>query len=285
MQNSQGDDRPIGVFDSGVGGLTVVSAIRDLLPDEEIYYFGDTARCPYGDREPEEVRTFSREVLDYLYDLDVKMFVVACNTATATALPLLKQRYDIPVLGVIEPGARAAVLATRTERIGVIGTAVTIASGAYETAIHAIAPQAKVFSAACPRFVPLVERGVVAGAAVQAIIEDSLHDLLGQDIDTLILGCTHYPLLSDAIARVVGPSVRLISSAHETARQVQRELNQLGALRNAERGPVHHRFFTSGDGSRMRHALHQWLNESPKTVDVTSVQQPLSVLVKGGRMV
>lgn len=272
MQRSQGNDRPIGVFDSGVGGLTVVSAIRDLMPSEHIYYFGDTARCPYGDRDPHEVRTYSREVLDYLYDLGVKMFVVACNTATATALPMLRARYDIPVIGVIGPGARAALRETETGRIGVIGTAVTVASEAYPIAIHTTAPAVKVFSAACPEFVPLVEQGLVAGEVVESVVQRALADLLAYDIDSLILGCTHYPLLVEPIQTVAGPHVRLISSAHETAREVQSELRRLGIERESGRdGRASSRFYTSGDGTRMRRALHMWLNESPDTVDVRIV--------------
>lgn len=267
------DNRPIGVFDSGVGGLTVVSALRTLMPDEDIFYFGDMARCPYGDRHPLDVQQFSREVLDFLYDQGVKVLVVACNTATATALPMLQARYDVPVIGVIQPGARAAVLATRTRRIGVIGTAVTIGSEAYPKAVHSIAPDVEVFSSACPKFVPLVEQGLVAGADVEAVICESLHTLLENDVDTLVLGCTHYPLLAPSIQAVTGPQVRLISSAAETAAEVRTLLSESYAFhspRQSGEHPANH-FFTSSDGPRMSRALDLWLGDAGEGRVVISV--------------
>lgn len=284
MENRSGDDRPIGVFDSGVGGLTVVSALRERLPQERICYFGDTARCPYGDRDPHEVQMYAREVLDFLLEQNVKLFVVACNTATATALPLLQARYSIPVLGVIAPGARAALRETQSGRIGVIGTAVTVASDAYRLAVKMLSPDVEVFSAACPGFVPLVEQGLVAGAAVESVISDSLSGLLQYGIDTLILGCTHYPLLAQSISTVVGSSVRLISSADETAREVETTLRQMNALHTQEPKGVRapDRFYTSGDGSRMRRALQMWLGESFDAVDVQTVPVHSLATAQGG---
>ncbi|MCL6442958.1 MAG: glutamate racemase [Alicyclobacillus sp.] len=246
------------MFDSGIGGLTVASAIAAELPNERIFYFGDTARCPYGDRTVEEVITYSRQVLDYLYDLGVKMLVIACNTATAAALPALEPRYDVPVIGVIQPGARAAASASCCRRIGVIGTAVTIRSGAYERAIRSLLPDAQVWSLACPSFVPMVERGEWAGARVEAAVAEALAPLRAVDVDTLILGCTHYPLLQAVIQRVMGDRVRLISSAEETAREVGRVLAGLDLLRTGD-PPPEHLLFTSGHPSSMRSALRRWL--------------------------
>jgi glutamate racemase len=249
---------PIGVFDSGVGGLTVASAIKAELPNETITYFGDTARCPYGDRTPEQVLEFSTEICDFLVQRGVKMLVVACNTATAVALPTLQQRYRIPVLGVVRPGARAAVLATKTKRIGVIGTAVTVASGVYERAIKALLPDAEVYSLACPEFVPLVERGETSGQHVERIVKERLQPLQERDIDTLILGCTHYPHLGSVIQRAVGDNVRLISSAYETAREVKAVLSDQVGKTNRVESPAD-QYFTSGDGVRMQHALEKWM--------------------------
>jgi glutamate racemase len=269
-------DRPIAVFDSGIGGLTVASAIAEELPNEQIFYFGDTARCPYGDRPPAEVREFSLQIYDFLRALDVKLLVVACNTATAAALPDLVARSDIPVIGVIGPGARAAVKATskRRRRVGVIGTAVTIASGAYAEAIHELDPQVDVLSLACPRFVPLVEAGRWDGPDVERVIRETLLPLSICDIDTLILGCTHYPLLQAPIARVMGPSVQLISSAAETAKEVQRVLDSSGLLRQDDT-PPRHRFYTTGDGERMRIAVTNWLSLDAEDVDLFTVDPRL----------
>ncbi|MBX5437845.1 MAG: glutamate racemase [Alicyclobacillaceae bacterium] len=252
-------DQPIGVFDSGIGGLTVAAAIAEALPNERIFYFGDTARCPYGDRSVDEVVSFSRQVLDFLYALGVKMLVVACNTATAAALPALRSRYPVPVLGVVEPGARAAVAASSRGRIGVIGTAVTIRSGAYEQSIKNIMPDAQVWSLACPSLVPLVERGEWSGQAVEEEVRRALAPLRWVDLDTLILGCTHYPLLQGVIQRAMGNGVRLISSAEETSREVGRVLASLCLLRRATEPPVH-RLFTSGDPERMAVAAQRWLS-------------------------
>ncbi|OFW75053.1 MAG: glutamate racemase, partial [Alicyclobacillus sp. RIFOXYA1_FULL_53_8] len=231
------DVRPIGVFDSGIGGLTVAAAISRELPNEQIYYFGDTARCPYGDRDPEEVVQYSIQVLDFLYEQGVKMLVVACNTATAAALPILVERYDVPVLGVIQPGARAATTISGHGKIGVIGTAVTVRSGAYEWAVKEVDNSADVISLACPAFVPLVERGDLQGPEVESIVRESLETLVAQSVDTLILGCTHYPLLQDTIQLVMGSRVRLISSAEETAREVRLRLAAAGELNTSNFHP------------------------------------------------
>lgn len=263
--------RPIGVFDSGIGGLTVAAAISRELPNEQIYYFGDTARCPYGDRDPEEVVQYSIQVLDFLYAQGVKMLVVACNTATAVALPILVARYKVPVLGVIQPGARAATASTGHGKIGVIGTAVTIGSGAYERAVKEVDKSADVHSLACPAFVPLVERGDWRGPEVESIVRQSLDSLLAESVDTLILGCTHYPLLQETIQLVMGSHVRLISSAEETAREVRLRLSATGELHRSTLR-LEHQYFTSGEGERLRSALAQWFEGATETAQVRQVQ-------------
>jgi glutamate racemase len=254
---------PIGVFDSGIGGLTVVKSLLRELPNEQIFYFGDTARCPYGSRPKHEVYTFAQEILDYLYALGVKALVIACNTATAVALKDLRHRYDVPVIGVVEPGARAAVRASASGRVGVIGTEVTIQSGAYERAILQLNPGFQVFSHATPSFVPWVERGIWSGDAVDADVMQALHPLQSMGIDTLILGCTHYPLLSGPIEKAMGTTVRLISSAEETAKEVKHILTERGELNQGAPGP--HRFMASGDVRGMAQALREWL-DAPKAV-------------------
>ncbi|MCF8563516.1 glutamate racemase [Alicyclobacillus tolerans] len=267
--------RPIGVFDSGIGGLTVAAAIAAELPNEQIFYFGDTARCPYGDRDPAEVAEFSIEVLDFLYAQGVKLLVVACNTATAVALPILEKRYKVPVIGVIQPGSRAAAKTTNHKRIGVIGTAVTIHTGAYERAVKSLDPNANVHSLACPAFVPLVESGQWSGPDVEKTVLQSLLPLMEERVDTLILGCTHYPLLQETIQQVVGNDVRLISSAYETAVEVRAVLTARNELRE-QTGHVQNRYYTSGDGTKMRAALQHWLNLSDDRAEVLTVPIPAS---------
>lgn len=224
-------ERPIGVFDSGIGGLTVVRALMARLPREHILYFGDSARVPYGTKSPETVTRFSIENTRFLVRRDVKFLVVACNTASALALPVLQRRFELPMLGVIEPGAKAAVARTRNRKIGVIGTIGTIASGVYERMILALEPRATVVEAPCPLFVPLAEEGWTEGPVVEQVAHVYLDPLLETGIDTLILGCTHYPLLKDVIARVAGPDVALIDTAEETVRLVRRHLADLGLER------------------------------------------------------
>lgn len=208
---------PIGVFDSGIGGLTVVRELARQLPNESIIYFGDTARVPYGPKSPETVIRYSREITSFLRDQGVKAVVVACNTATAHALPTLREEYDLPIIGVIEPGSRAAARATRSGNVGVIGTQGTISSGAYERAIAAELPTAHITARACPLFVPLIEEGWLETEATHLIASEYLGGFVEAKIDTLVLGCTHYPLLKRAIGEVVGRQVRLIDSAEETA--------------------------------------------------------------------
>ena len=238
---------PIGMFDSGVGGLTVARSVIDLLPHEDLVYFGDWARCPYGPRPHDEVRRFAIEIMDALVAENVKLLVIACNSAaSAGALEEAKGRYDIPVISVIEPGARAALAATRSGKIGVIGTKATIESGSYERSIRTAAGDAKVTSAACPEFVDFVERGDTASDELVAIAEGYLAPLKRSGADTVILGCTHYPLLSGVIQYVMGDQVVLISSAEATANEVFARLHDEGLL-NHKRDEPCHRFLSSAE--------------------------------------
>jgi glutamate racemase len=220
------DLRPIGVFDSGIGGLTVVKALRDLLPNENIFYLGDTARVPYGPKSPETVQRYAVELAGMLMERNAKALVVACNTVSSVALPLLTQKFSVPVIGVIEPGARAALQATRNRHIGVIGTRATIRSGAYEKALRAAASNVRVSSRACPLLVPLIEEGLLNDDVTDQMIMRYLEPLLADGIDTLVLGCTHYPLLTNAIARAVKRQIMLVDSAQNCARAVEETLDR-----------------------------------------------------------
>ena len=237
-------NRPIGMFDSGVGGLTVARAVIDLLPNEDLIYFGDTARCPYGPRPQQEVRRFALEIMDSLVEEDVKLLVIACNAASSTALADARNRYDVPVIGVIEPGVRAAIAATRNRRIGLIGTEVTVRSGAYDEAITASRANVTLISKACPLFVDFVEKGDTTSDDVVAAAEEYLGPLKSEDVDTLLLGCTHYPLLSGVIQYVMGEGVVLVSSAESTANEVFAKLRNDGLL-NAPSRTGSHRFISS----------------------------------------
>lgn len=219
---------PIGVFDSGMGGLTVVREMIRQLPNESIIYFGDTARVPYGPKSPDTVLRYSREITSYLVGEGVKALVVACNTATAHALPALREEFAIPIIGVIEPGARAAVASTKTNRIGVIGTAGTIKSRAYEKEIKKLLPSANVTAQACALFAPLVEEGWLDSEVTRAVARNYLAPIVSAEVDTLVLGCTHYPLMKTVIGNVVGREVRLIDSAYETARETGQVLRANG---------------------------------------------------------
>ena len=219
---------PIGLFDSGVGGLTVLKEVARQLPQESTLYFGDTARVPYGSKSRDVIIRFSFEISEFLLKEKIKMLVVACNTASAFALRELRAKFSIPIIGVIAPGAHAALAATRTRRVGVIGTEGTIESKAYADAIHYLDPGIEVIGQACPLIVPLVEEGWLDKPVAREIVKEYLTPLLDQKIDTLVLGCTHYPLLKNLLAGVAGPAVTLIDSAEETARRVGLELQHLG---------------------------------------------------------
>jgi glutamate racemase len=235
---------PIGVFDSGMGGLTVVREMISQLPNESIIYFGDTARVPYGPKSPDTVLRYSREITSYLKGEGVKALVVACNTATAHALPALREEFDLPMVGVIEPGARAAASVTRSKRVGVIGTIGTIKSRAYEKEIKKILPDVNVTAHACALFVPLVEEGWIDTEPTRAIARTYLEPFVSAEVDTLVLGCTHYPLMKTVIGQVLGRDVRLIDSAHETAREAGEVLKAWG-LENEKPNEARYRFIAS----------------------------------------
>jgi glutamate racemase len=226
-------ERPIGVFDSGIGGLTVVAALRRTLPGEKILYLGDTARVPYGGKSPETVTRYSKEISDLLVAEGAKMIVAACNTASALAVPSLALSYPVPLVGVIEPGAAAAVLATRNGKIGVIATRATINSDAYGKAIRALDPAVSVTAVACPLLVPLIEEGLFDDEITRTMLRRYLDPLLRAGIDTLVLGCTHYPLLKSVIARLCGKRVTLVDSAENCALAVRALLAPSGCLSQA----------------------------------------------------
>jgi glutamate racemase len=255
------DARPIGVFDSGVGGLTVVRAIVDLLPNEPIVYIGDNARFPYGPRSVEEIRSFGLEIAAELVRRDVKMLVVACNSIEVAAIADVADAHGVPVVGVVDPGARAAVHATRNGRIGMIGTVATVSSRAYDRAVAGVDPGVRLFPAACPAFVDFVERGDTGSDALLQLARGYLGPLTLEGIDTLILGCTHYPMLSGLIQMVMGEDVVLVSSAEETAKDVYATLRTAG-LRRTEGGDPPHEFLTTGDPEAFRRIAHHFLGPS-----------------------
>lgn len=250
-----------------MGGLTVVKEVMRQLPRERIIYFGDTGRAPYGPRPAEEVIRFTREIVDFLARFDPKLIVVACNTATAYALEAIRPHVKAPVVGVIRPGARAAVKRTTTGTIGVIGTEGTIRSGAYERVLKSLSPRIQVVSLACPMFVPIVERGAFQSPETYRIVAETLKPLRRTPIDTLILGCTHYPFLADAISAAMGPDIALISSAQETARDISTMLQESGRLSEWTDVPVHH-FYCSGDPELFQTIARQWLKEQTAGVPI-----------------
>ena len=261
-----GAERPIGVFDSGVGGLTVVRAIEELLPQEHLVYFGDTARTPYGPRSVDEVRSFAFEIMDLMATQDVKMLVIACNAMTAAAYEEARDRYGLPVIGVIEPAVHSAVRATHNNRIGMIGTEATVKSGAYDRAVARTGKDVELLSRACPVFVEFVERGDTSSPELFDAARRYLAPLKRADVDTLILGCTHYPMLSGLIAEVIGRDVALISSAEETAKDVYAALLAGDLLAS---GSSTHEFVCTGDPGNFRAIAERFL--SPSIPEVRSV--------------
>jgi glutamate racemase len=262
------DDRPIGVFDSSVGGLTVARAIADQLPNEALLYVGDGARFPYGPRAVEEIRGFAMEIAGWLVERDVKMLVVACNSVEVSAIGDIAAAHDVPVLGVVNPGARAAVAASRNKIVGVIGTAATVATGAYE---RALGGSVQLHAAACPVFVEHVERGDTTSPALRDAARGYLAPLKEAGIDTLILGCTHYPLLAGLLQMELGPDVVLVSSAEETAKDVYAALSRADALRE-DPAPPAHVFLTTGEVRGFREVAERfWGHElAVDTVQVGS---------------
>jgi glutamate racemase len=258
---------PIGLFDSGVGGLTVLREVAKQLPSESTVYFGDTARVPYGSKSRDVITRFSLEITQFLLQEKVKMIVVACNTASAFAMSALRGRFDVPVIGVIEPGAQAALAGTKSKRIGVIGTEGTIESHAYTEAIHRLSPEAQVFGQACPLIVPLVEEGWLEKPVALEIVKEYLVPLLQNNIDTMVLGCTHYPL-----SRGAGPSVRLIDSAEETTRTVGRELKTL-QLEAPKGSPVVRRCFVSDAPEKFEKIGQRFLGQAIPGVTRVDISQ------------
>ncbi len=238
------DNRPIGIFDSGLGGLTVLKAVQELLPHESLIYFGDNGRTPYGTKSPETVLKYTFQDINFLLEHQVKMIVIACNTASACSLDAVLKQYQLPIVEVVGPGSRAAVRTSKSGRIGVIGTPATVASGVYERAIHAVDSQATYFGKACPLFVPLVEEGWWDREVTALTVREYMKPLKEVGVDTVVLGCTHYPLLQPVIQQEMGVSVTLVNSALEVAREVQAVLTAQGlATDTKEVGTV--RFFTS----------------------------------------
>jgi glutamate racemase len=264
------DPPPIGVFDSGVGGLTVVRAIVDLLPREPILYLGDNGRFPYGPRPVEEIRRFALEIAEVLVARGVKMLVVACNSIEVAAISDLADAHGVPVVGVIEPGTRGAARATRNRRVGLIGTEATVRSGAYERTMDELAPDVDLISRACPAFVDHVERGDTSSDELLSRAREYLEPLREAGVDTLILGCTHYPMLSGLIQLVMGEDVVLVSSAEETAKDVYAALVSSNLLRRGH-GEPRHEFLTTGDPDVFRRISHHFLGPELGGVRSTAI--------------
>jgi len=267
------DKRSIGVFDSGVGGLTVVSKLWQVLPDEKVVYFGDTQHLPYGNKSPGAVTGYSRRIAKFLISQDVKLIVVACNTASAVALNVLKKEFKLPIIGVIKPGARAAVMSTKNGHIGIIGTRSTIASRAYERTLKSEAERAgkkiNCFARTCPLFVPLVEENWWRKPAAFDIANDYLGSFKNKNIDTLILGCTHYPIMKSVIRKVIGSKVTLVESGFSVAAQIKSLLTDANALRRRS-GKQCHKFFVSDDPEHFRTLSRVFLGRPiPSVKEVT----------------
>ncbi len=262
------NDAPIGVFDSGVGGLTVVRAVLDQLPHEPVLYVGDTARGPYGPRPIAEVRSYALDVMDALVDQGVKLLVIACNSASSAVLRDARERYDLPVVEVIAPAVRRAVATTRSGRVGVIGTHATITSKAYDDSFAA-APHVQLTSAACPRFVEFVEAGITHGPELERIAREYLEPVREAGVDTLVLGCTHYPMLTGVIAYVMGDGVTLVNSADETANDVYRVLAEHDLMRSDALPPPPHRFRATGDPRPFKEIGRRFLAPAISSVEDT----------------
>ncbi|MDP1877289.1 MAG: glutamate racemase [Actinomycetota bacterium] len=263
------NDAAIGIFDSGVGGLTVARSVLDQLPHEPVRYVGDTARGPYGPRPLAEVRSFSLEIMDRLVDDGVKALVIACNSASAATLRDARERYDVPVIEVVHPAVRRAAAASRSGRVGVIGTRATITSGAYSDAFAA-APQVELMTVACPRFVEFVEAGVTSGTELIDVASEYLAPMREAGVDTLVLGCTHYPLLTGVISYVMGEDVTLVSSAEETAKDVYRTLVRHDLLRDPSLPEPEHQFLVTGDPEEFQRLGRRFLGPEIGRVEVVA---------------
>jgi glutamate racemase len=261
--------KPIGIFDSGIGGLTVMAELIKTLPKEDLIYFGDTARVPYGSKSKEVVTAFSQEIVAFLLRFDVKMIVVACNTASAYAIASLREKVRVPILGVIEPGSLAAATASSSRRMGVIGTEGTIKSKSYEKAIRFYGPDIKIFTKACPLFVPLVEEGWTDHPVTYSVAREYLKGLVKKNIDTLLLGCTHYPLLRPVIRKTVGKRIGIIDSAVATALEVKNILDSKG-IENEKKKKGSYKFFVSDSPEKFRLIGRRFLKEHIKSVNKVS---------------
>lgn len=260
--------KAIGFLDSGVGGLTVVKQAMKQLPNESIYYIGDSARCPYGPRPPEEIRRFTWELTQFLLKKDIKMLVIACNTATAVALEEIRDQIDIPVIGVIMPGSRAAIKYSTNHRIGVIGTKGTIDSKLYEKTLKEKDTSIETFGLSCPKFVPLVESNQIQSSIAKKVVSESLQPLKNLHLDTLILGCTHYPLLRSLIQNIMGPTVTLIDSGAETVSEVSTLLDSYKfAVHSNPENKVERHFYTTGSPLLFREIAENWLENKDFTVE------------------
>ncbi len=263
-------DSPIGIFDSGVGGLTVVRSVIDRMPHESVIYYGDTARGPYGPKDLTLVRKYAMDIAAFLEDLGVKMIVIACNSATAAGLGYVENACKVPVIGVIEPGALEAVRLTRNHKVGVIGTQATVESGAYTRRIGSLSQEIEITSRACPLLVEFVERGEVEGGHIEEVLEGYLEPMKVAGVDTLILGCTHYPLLHAPIAKVIGDAVTIISSADATAAEVERVLAE-DELSKENSDPPSYRFLCSGDTELARRLGRMFLGPEVEHVEKASL--------------
>ena len=265
---------PVGVFDSGVGGLTVAREIMRQLPNENIVYFGDTARVPYGSKSKDNIIRFSRQIINFLKTKDVKAIVIACNTASALALDVVREEVDIPIIGVVEPGARAALEVTKSKKIGVIGTEATIRSAMYEKIIQGVEPEAEVVGKACPLFVPLVEEGFAKHKVTEEVIDFYLASFLKTDIDSLILGCTHYPLLRSRIREYVGERITLVNPAYETAMDLKRILENCNMENNGE-GQEHasYEFYVSDAADKFKQFANSILPYDIETTKQINIEE------------
>lgn len=267
-------DRPIGVFDSGLGGLTVFSEMRKALPNENLIYFGDTARVPYGTKSPQIVERYTFEIVNFLRLCDVKMIVIACNTSTAIAFKKLRHRLKIPVVGVIEPACLVAAAETSNRKIGVIGTRITVQSGAYRECLESIDPKLRVYQKACPLFVPMVEEGFTGGEIITLAAREYLRDFRDRDIDTLILGCTHYPMIrgvvSDEICSIMGRKVNIIDSAKQTSLYVKSRLEDAGLLTGSKK-PGKELFYLTDASCNFVNIGERFLRRPIKKIKVVKV--------------
>jgi len=266
------DNRPIGIFDSGLGGLTVLRAVKDIMPNESTVYVGDSGRAPYGTKSKETVIKYTNQDINFLLEQDVKMIVIACNTASACSLDIVKNNFNVPIVEVVQPGSAAAVRLTKNKKIGVIGTNATIGSGVYEKAIKALMPEAEIYSKACPLFVSLAEEGWWDNDITYRIVEEYLTPLKEKGIDTLILGCTHYPLLQKSISRFMGESVQLVNSALEAARAVKKIIEEKNIGRVSLEKPVH-KYYTSDSVEKFRELGSSFLQEELEHAERADIEK------------